>query len=114
MNLSETFNHTYAAWVGTGEQSRRRVLTNKSMAELFGLHSEEALARFAVHDFALPVSEADGIRHFIYDLSTLYPPITPRLVDDCTIQPFPRGGRRCLGSCWKPRSLCILLCILDQ
>mmetsp|Transcript_48327 Transcript_48327/g.100967 ORF Transcript_48327/g.100967 Transcript_48327/m.100967 type:complete len:175 (-) Transcript_48327:211-735(-) len=49
-------------------QSRRRVLTNKSMAELFGLHSEEALARFAVHDFALPVSEADGMRHFIYDL----------------------------------------------
>jgi len=79
-------------------QSRRRVLTNKSMAELFGLHSEEALARFAVHDFALPVSEADGMRHFIYDLSTLHPPITPRPVDGCT-------GRRCLGSCLKLRGV---------
>ena len=56
------------------------------MAELFGLHSEEALARFAGHDFALPVSEADGIRHFIYDLSTLCPPITSPLVDDCTVE----------------------------
>jgi hypothetical protein len=53
------------------------------MAELFGMHSEEALARFAVHDFALPVSEADGMRHFIYDLSTLHQPNMPCLVDEC-------------------------------
>ena len=50
-------------------QRRRQVVLNRSMAELFGMHGEEVLSRFADHDFALPVSEADGIRHFLYDLS---------------------------------------------
>jgi hypothetical protein len=35
------------------------------------MHSEEFLARFASHDVILPFSEADGLRMFIYDLSTL-------------------------------------------
>ena len=64
---------TLTAWarrVGIGIQIRRRVVTNKNMTDLFGMHSEETLARFAFHDFELPFSEVDGIRNFIYDIST--------------------------------------------
>jgi hypothetical protein len=64
-------------------QRRKQVLMNRGMAELFGLHGDEAIARFAAHDFAIPVGEADGIRHFIYDLSKRDPP--PLLVESASL-----------------------------
>jgi hypothetical protein len=53
-----------------GRQRRRRVVTNRSMARVLGMHGEEVLARFAAREAQLPFSELDALRYFVYDLST--------------------------------------------
>ncbi len=65
----------YLMWIDIRVlQGRVRVLTNRSMAGMLGMHGDEILARFANHEVGLPFSETDGLRLFIYDLGALRAP----------------------------------------
>jgi PAS domain-containing protein len=49
-------------------RERRRVWCNGRTASFFGVHREEALARFAGRELELPFVEADWLANFIHDL----------------------------------------------
>ncbi len=49
-------------------QRRRRVATNDTASWQFGMRREEALARFAVGDIALPYTDIDVLRYFVVEL----------------------------------------------
>ncbi len=54
-------------------QRRRRVATNEAASWQFGMRREEALARFAVGDIALPYTDMDVLRYFVAELGEVSP-----------------------------------------
>ncbi len=49
-------------------QRRRRVSINDAASWQFGMRREEALARFAIGDIALPYTDIDVMRYFVTEL----------------------------------------------
>ncbi len=50
----------------SASRSRRRLLANPRIADIFGMHHEEYLARTASGDLALPCTEIDSLLIFLF------------------------------------------------